>query len=53
MHIGGKGRRVILSGLFIREAVPKADKTVVVEGDDHDRIFSSILESKNIETLSA
>ncbi len=53
MHIGGKGRRGKLSDLFIREAVPMADKVVVVKGGDHDGLFSTILEGKNIEMLSA
>ena len=53
MHIGGKGRRGKLSDLFIQEALPKADKVIVVKGGDHDGLFSSILKGTNIEMIPA
>ena len=40
MHIGGKGRRGTLTDAFIVEAVPMADKLIVVEGGDYDGLFS-------------
>lgn len=53
MHIGGKGRRGKLSDMFIGESVPLADKLIVVDGGDHDGLFSKLLEGKNVEMLSA
>lgn len=53
MHIGGKGRRGKLSDMFISESAPLADKVIVVDGGDHDGLFTNLLEGKGIEMLSA
>jgi hypothetical protein len=51
MHIGGKGRRGTLTDLFIEEAVPMADKLIVVEGGDYDGLFSRLAEDAGLEIL--
>lgn len=53
MHIGGKARRGKLTDIFIQEAVPMADKLIVVDGGDHDGLFGGLIEGKNIEMLPA
>ena len=53
MHIGGKGRRGKLSDMFITESLPMADKVIVVDGGDHDGLFTKQLEGKNVEILPA
>jgi hypothetical protein len=53
MHIGGKGRRGTLTDGFIREAVPMADKLIVVEGGDFDGLFSSLAQEAGVELLPA
>lgn len=53
MHIGGKGRRGKLSDMFISESVPMADKVIVVDGGDHDGLFTNLLDGKNVEMLPA
>lgn len=51
MHIGGKGRRGTLTDLFIEEAVPMADKLIVVEGGDYDGLFTKLAEETGLEIL--
>jgi hypothetical protein len=53
MHIGGKGRRGTLTDMFIVEAVPMADKLIVVEGGDYDGLFSGLVEGTDLEMLPA
>jgi hypothetical protein len=53
MHIGGKGRRGTLTDLFIVEAVPMADKLIVVEGGNFDGLFTQLVEGTDLEILSA
>ena len=53
MHIGGKGRRGTLTDLFIVEAVPLADKLIVVEGGDYDGLFTGLVEGTDLEVLTA
>ena len=53
MHIGGKGRRGTLTDVFIVEAVPMADKLIVVEGGDYDGLFSRLVEGMDMEILTA
>ena len=53
MHIGGKGRRGTLTDLFIVEAVPLADKLIVVEGGDYDGLFTGLVEGTDLEVLPA
>jgi hypothetical protein len=53
MHIGGKGRRGTLTDVFIVEAVPMADKLIVVEGGDFDGLFTDLAKTSNIEVLPA
>lgn len=53
MHIGGKGRRGTLTDLFIIEAVPMADKLIVVEGGNFDGLFTQLVEGTDLEILSA
>jgi len=53
MHIGGKGRRGTLTDAFIVEAVPMADKLIVVEGGDYDGLFSQLTEGTDLEILPA
>jgi hypothetical protein len=53
MHIGGKGRRGTLTDVFIVEAVPMADKLIVVEGGDYDGLFSGLVKGSDLEVMSA
>ncbi len=53
MHIGGKGRRGKLSDLFITEAVPYANGLIVVDGGDHDGIFTNLLQGSDVKILPA
>jgi len=53
MHIGGKGRRGTLTDMFIVEAVPMADKLIVVEGGDYDGLFSELVKGTDLEMLTA
>ena len=53
MHIGGKGRRGTLTDLFIVEAVPLADKLIVVEGGDYDGLFTGLVEGSDLEVIPA
>ena len=53
MHIGGKGRRGTLTDIFIVEAVPLADKLIVVEGGDFDGLFTGLVEGTDLEILPA
>ena len=53
MHIGGKGRRGTLTDQFIVEAVPMADKLIVVEGGDYDGLFTGLVEGTDLEILPA
>jgi len=53
MHIGGKGRRGTLTDVFIVEAVPMADKLIVVEGGDYDGLFTGLLKGTDLEMLTA
>jgi len=53
MHIGGKGRRGTLTDIFIVEAVPMADKLIVVEGGDFDGLFSGLVKGMDLEMLTA
>ena len=53
MHIGGKGRRGTLTDLFIVEAVPMADKLIVVEGGNYDGLFTRLVEGTDLEILPA
>ena len=53
MHIGGKGRRGTLTDVFIVEAVPMADKLIVVEGGDYDGLFTGLVEGTDLEIIPA
>ncbi|MDH3903215.1 MAG: DUF6305 family protein [Xanthomonadales bacterium] len=53
MHIGGKGRRGTLTDMFIVEAVPMADKLIVVEGGNYDGLFTRLVEGTDLEILPA
>lgn len=53
MHIGGKGRRGTLTDAFIVEAVPMADKLIVVEGGNYDGLFTQLVEGTDLEILPA
>lgn len=53
MHIGGKGRRGTLTDVFIVEAVPMADKLIVVDGGDYDGLFTGLVEGTDLEILPA
>jgi len=53
MHIGGKGRRGTLTDMFIVEAVPLADKLIVVEGGDYDGLFTGLVEGTDLGILPA
>lgn len=53
MHIGGKGRRGTLTDAFIVEAVPMADKLIVVEGGNFDGLFTQLVEGSGLEILPA
>ena len=53
MHIGGKGRRGTLTDMFIVEAVPMADKLIVVEGGDYDGLFTGLVEGTDLQMLTA
>ncbi len=53
MHIGGTGRRGKLTDLFIVEAVPMADRLIVVEGGDHDGLFTTLAQEAGVEMLPA
>jgi hypothetical protein len=53
MHIGGKGRRGTLTDVFIVEAVPMADKLIVVEGGDYDGLFTGLVEGTELEVITA
>ncbi len=53
MHIGGKGRRGTLTDIFIIEAVPMADKLIVVEGGDYDGLFTGLVEGTGLEITTA
>jgi hypothetical protein len=53
MHIGGKGRRGTLTDTFIVEAVPMADKLIVVEGGDYDGLFTQLVEGTDLEIIPA
>ena len=53
MHIGGKGRRGTLTDLFIVEAVPMADKLIVVEGGDYDGLFTELASGSGLEVITA
>jgi len=53
MHIGGKGRRGTLTDLFIVEAVPMADSLIVVEGGNHDGLFTGLVEGTDLVILPA
>ena len=53
MHIGGKGRRGTLTDMFIVEAVPMADKLIVVEGGDYDGLFTELAKGTELEVIPA
>lgn len=53
MHIGGKGRRGTLTDIFIVEAVPMADKLIVVEGGDYDGLITGLVEGTDLEIIPA
>lgn len=53
MHIGGKGRRGTLTDIFIVEAVPMADKLIVVEGGDYDGLFTGLVKGTDLEIIPA
>ncbi len=53
MHIGGKGRRGTLTDIFIVEAVPMADKLIVVEGGDYDGLFTGLIEGSDLRVIPA
>lgn len=48
MHVGGNGRRGKLSDQFISEAVPMADRVIVVESGDQDGLISGLAKDNNI-----
>ncbi|HOO86389.1 MAG TPA: DUF6305 family protein [Synergistales bacterium] len=53
MHIGGEGRRGTLSDAFIEAAAPHADRLIVVDGGNNDKIFDHLVEGKNVKILTA
>lgn len=53
MHIGGEGRRGTLSDAFIEAAAPHADRLIVVDGGNNDKIFDRLVEGKNVKILYA
>jgi len=53
MHIGGKGRRGTLTDIFIVEAVPMADKLIVVEGGNYDDLFTGLVEGTDLQVIPA
>ena len=53
MHIGGKGRRGTLTDTFIMEAVPMANKLIVVDGGDYDGLFTQLVEGTGLEIIPA
>ena len=53
MHIGGKGRRGTLTDIFIVEAVPMADKLIVVEGGNYDDLFTGLVEGTDLQIIPA
>ena len=53
MHIGGEGRRGTLSDAFIEAAAPHADRLIVVDGGNNDKIFDRLVEGKNVKILTA
>ena len=53
MHIGGEGRRGTLSDAFIEAAAPHADRLIVVDGGNNDKIFDRLIEGKNVKILTA
>jgi hypothetical protein len=53
MHIGGKGRRGTLTDMFIDEAVPVADKLIVVEGGDFDGLFTRLSQQAGVDIMPA
>ena len=53
MHIGGKGRRGTLTDMFIEEAVPMADKLIVVEGGDFDGLFTKLAGEAGVDMIPA
>lgn len=53
MHIGGEGRRGTLSDAFIEAAAPHADRLIVVDGGNNDKIFDRLVEGKNVTILTA
>lgn len=53
MHIGGEGRRGTLSDAFIEAAAPHADRLIIVDGGNNDKIFDRLVERKNVKILTA
>jgi hypothetical protein len=53
MHIGGEGRRGTLSDAFIEAAAPHADRLIVVDGGNNDKIFDRLVEGKDVKILTA
>ena len=53
MHIGGKGRRGTLTDIFIVEAVPMADRLIVVEGGNYDGLFTKLVEGSDLQIIPA
>ncbi len=53
MHIGGEGRRGTLSDAFIEAAAPHADRLIIVDGGNNDKIFDRLVEGKNVKILTA
>lgn len=53
MHIGGEGRRGTLSDAFIEVAAPYADRLIIVDGGNNDKIFDRLVEGKNVKILTA
>jgi len=53
MHIGGKGRRGTLTDIFIVEAVPMADKLIVVEGGNYDGLFTELVDGTDLQIMPA
>jgi hypothetical protein len=42
-----------LTDVFIVEAVPMADKLIVVEGGDYDGLFTGLVEGTELEVIPA
>ncbi len=53
MHIGGKGRRGTLTDGFIEQAVPMADRVIVVEGGDFDGLFTRLCTEAGVDLMPA